>query len=95
MIQDDGDANCFGKYGKGDLEFRGPNSLVVDDAGNMIVSDGLNYKLKVVSKHNEYLGLVQVRISVNHEVVVKQEYNGLCLWSGGRETLKANLAVSG
>ena len=33
------------------------NSLVVDEAGKMIVSDGLNYKLKVVSKHKEYLGL--------------------------------------
>ena len=33
------------------------NSLVVDEAGKMIVSDGLNYKLKVVSRHKEYLGL--------------------------------------
>ena len=37
------------------------NSLVVDEAGKMIVSDGLNYKLKVVSKHKEYLGLVKVK----------------------------------
>ena len=53
----------FGCRGKGDLEFRDPNSLVVDDVGNMIVSDGLNYKLKVVSKEKEYLGLVKVKLS--------------------------------
>ena len=51
----------FGSRGKGKLEFRGPNSLVVDDAGNLIVCDGLNYKLKVVSKHHEYLGLIKVK----------------------------------
>ena len=54
-------SGSYGSRGKGDLEFRDPNSLVVDDAGNMIVSDGLNYKLKVVSKHREYLGLVKVK----------------------------------
>ena len=55
VIEED-TASFFGK----DLLFHGLNSLVVDDAGNMIVSDGLNYKLKVVSRDNEYLGLVQV-----------------------------------
>ena len=61
VLQDDGEASFFGKHGKGDLEFRGLNSLVVDDAGNMIVSDGLQQKLRLVSKHNEYLGLVKVK----------------------------------
>ena len=48
------------------MKFCGPNSLVVDDAGNMIVSDGLNHKLKVVSKHNDYLGLVKVKNLVKY-----------------------------
>ena len=63
VIQEQGGkiSGRFGSRGKGDLEFRGPNSLVVDDAGNTIVCDGLNYKLKVVSKDNEYLGLVKVK----------------------------------
>ena len=60
VIRDHDSFSYFGQHGRGDLEFRGANSLVVDDAGNMIVSDGLNYKLKVVSRDNEYLGLVQV-----------------------------------
>ena len=54
-------ASFFGKEDGEDLAFRDPNSLVVDDAGNMIVCDGLNHKLKVVSKHNKYIGLVKVR----------------------------------
>ena len=53
-------ASIFGKEGE-DLEFYGLNSLVVDDVGNMVVSDSLNHKLKVVSRHNEYLGLLKVK----------------------------------
>ena len=56
VIEDD-TASFFGK----DLLLHGLNSLVVDDAGNMIVSDGLQQKLRLVSKHNEYLGLVKVK----------------------------------
>ena len=41
--------------------FRGLNSLLVDDVGNMIVSDSLKHKLKVVGKDNEYLGIVKVK----------------------------------
>ena len=54
-------ASFFGKEDGEDLAFRDPNSLVVDDAGNMIVSDGQNYKLKMVSQNKEYLGLVKVK----------------------------------
>ena len=60
VIKDD-TASFFGReYGE-DLEFRGINSLLVDDAGNMIVSDGLNNKLKLVGENNEYMGLVKVK----------------------------------
>ena len=61
VIKDD-TASFFGKEDGEDLEFRGLNSLVVDDAGNMIVSDSLNNKLKLVSEQNEYMGLVKVKI---------------------------------
>ena len=54
-------ASKFGVEGRAEAQFRGPNSLVLDGAGNMIVCDGLNHKLKVVSKHNKYIGLVKVR----------------------------------
>ena len=60
VIKDD-TASFFGKEDGEDLEFRGLNSLVVDDAGNMIVSDSLKHKLKVVGKDNEYLGIVKVK----------------------------------
>ena len=58
VIEDD-TASYFGK--EGDLRFRGLNSLLVDDVGNMIVSDSLKHKLKVVGKDNEYLGIVKVK----------------------------------
>ena len=58
VIEDD-TASYFGK--EGDLMFRGLNSLLVDDVGNMIVSDSLKHKLKVVGKDNEYLGIVKVK----------------------------------
>ena len=55
-------ASMFGRTGRGELEFRGLNSVVVDSVGNMIVADGLNYRLQVVSKENEFLGFVKVRM---------------------------------
>ena len=90
MIRDDGSFSNFGQHGKGDLEFRGANSLVVDDAGNMIVSDGLNYKLKMVSEHNEYLGLVKVK-----NLIELKSYLFVFVVLGGWKTLQANLAGTG
>ena len=61
VINEDGSGSVFGSTGKGELEFRGLNSLVVDSAGNMIVCDGLTNRLQVVSSKNQFLGLVKVR----------------------------------
>jgi len=57
----------FGDTGRGQLQFREPNSLVVDCAGNIIVAAGYRltdtagygYRLQVVSKDLEFLGLVK------------------------------------
>ena len=54
-------ASKFGVEGRAEAQFRGPNSLVLDGAGNMIVSDGLNYRLQVFSPSHEFLGFVKVR----------------------------------
>ena len=47
----------FGSQGQA-LQLRRPNSLVVDEAGNMIVAD--NGKMQVVSNDQEFLGVVKV-----------------------------------
>ena len=78
VIEED-TASFFGK----DLLFLGLNSLVVDDAGNMIVSDGLNYKLKVVSKHHEYLGLIKVKNGVKD--LLKPLFMFVFRWTGNSQ----------
>ena len=47
----------FGSQGQA-LQLRRPNSLVVDEAGNMIVAD--DGKMQVVSNDQEFLGVVKV-----------------------------------
>ena len=51
--------------GLGELQFRGPNSLVVDQAGDMIVSDSLNGRMQVVDMNQEFLGFVEVEKLLN------------------------------
>jgi len=50
-------ATMFGTQGQA-LQLHRPNSLVVDEAGNMIVAD--NGKMQVVSNDQEFLGVVKV-----------------------------------
>ena len=50
-------ATMFGSQGQA-LQLRRPNSLVVDEAGNMIVAD--DGKMQVVSNDQEFLGVVKV-----------------------------------
>ena len=66
LFHEDGEdqAEVFGTSGRQENQFSGVSSVVVDDEGNMVISDTRNNRLQVVSNESEFVAFVKVRSSV-------------------------------
>ena len=63
LFHEDGEdqAEVFGTSGRQETQFSGVSSVVVDDEGNMVISDTRNNRLQVVNSESEFVGFVKVR----------------------------------